>query len=39
MTCLLGGSNENLSLLGGTEEMDEAIQIKFAWGGGGWYPG
>ena len=45
-----GGGNENLGLLGGTEEMDEAIQIKFAWGdnpefwhmhlpGGSWYPG
>ena len=32
MTCLLGWSNKNLGLLGGTEEMDEAIQIKFAWG-------
>ena len=32
MTCLLRGSHENLGLLGGTEEMDKAIQIKFAWG-------
>ena len=48
MTCLLGGSNENLGLLGG------GGGIKFAWGdnlefwrmhllggggGGSWYPG
>ena len=44
MTCLLGGSNENLGLLVGTEEMEEAIQIKFAWGDNlefwhSWYPG
>ena len=50
VTCLLGGSNENVGLLGGTEEMDKAIQIKFAWGdnlefwhmhlpGRSWYPG